>query len=109
MGLQLRSMSLNWVRLSVSQVVSLVPNHAGGIFEVEVATKDGTVETVWSYEIEGGFPEAKVLKQRVRDVISPSQDLGHSDSKDRGDGTTGTRKSAVDRLRALFRLDRGRD
>lgn len=92
------------------QVVSLVPNHnVGGVFEVEVATKEGNVETVWSREVEGGFPESKVLKQRVRNVIAPSKNLGHSDSKDRAEEATGTRKSAVDRLRALFRLDRRED
>jgi hypothetical protein len=28
-----------------------------------------------------GFPEAKVLKQLVRDVIDPNLSLGHSDRK----------------------------
>ena len=28
---------------------------------------------------DGGFPEAKVLKQRVRDQIDPQRDLGHND------------------------------
>jgi predicted Rdx family selenoprotein len=28
-----------------------------------------------------GFPEAKVLKQLVRDVIDPALSLGHSDRK----------------------------
>lgn len=38
-------------------------------------------ETVllWDRKAEGGFPETKVLKQRVRDRIDPSRDLGHSD------------------------------
>ncbi|GAK16597.1 selenoprotein W-related protein [Vibrio sp. JCM 19053] len=30
---------------------------------------------------DSGFPEAKVLKQRVRDIIDPERDLGHSDTK----------------------------
>lgn len=29
---------------------------------------------------EGGFPELKVLKQRVRNLIQPDMNLGHSDS-----------------------------
>ena len=29
--------------------------------------------------LRGGFPEAKVLKQRVRDQIDPDRDLGHND------------------------------
>lgn len=53
--------------------VALVPG-TGGIFEVSV---DG--ETVWSRKAEGGFPEIKELKQRVRDQVAPDRDLGHSD------------------------------
>ncbi|GAA6012649.1 hypothetical protein JCM11491_005468 [Sporobolomyces phaffii] len=34
---------------------------------------------VWDRKIEGGFPEMKVLKQRIRNLIAPQQDLGHSD------------------------------
>lgn len=34
---------------------------------------------VWDRKTEGGFPETKVLKQRVRDHIDPKKDLGHSD------------------------------
>ena len=36
-------------------------------------------QLVWSRKREGGFPELKVLKQRIRDVIAPERDLGHSD------------------------------
>ncbi|WP_166254861.1 SelT/SelW/SelH family protein [Marinobacter salicampi] len=46
----------------------------GGIFEVWVND-----HRVWSRKEEGGFPEIKVLKQRVRDQIDPERDLGHSD------------------------------
>lgn len=57
--------------------VSLVPSlKVSGVFEV---TCDG--RTVWSRKAEGRFPEAKELKQRVRDVLAPSKDLGHSDAK----------------------------
>lgn len=48
----------------------------GGIFEV---TADNHL--VWSRKQEGRFPEITELKQRVRDVIAPEQDLGHSDRK----------------------------
>lgn len=34
---------------------------------------------LWDRKAEGGFPETKVLKQRVRDHIDPKRDLGHSD------------------------------
>ncbi|TNY23186.1 Rdx family-domain-containing protein [Rhodotorula diobovata] len=35
-------------------------------------------ELVWDRKIERGFPEMKDL-QRIRNIIAPSQDLGHSD------------------------------
>ncbi len=53
--------------------VTLVPG-TGGVFEI---TLDG--ETVWERKRDGGFPEAKVLKQRVRDRAWPERDLGHGD------------------------------
>ncbi|MEX2382236.1 MAG: SelT/SelW/SelH family protein [Opitutales bacterium] len=53
--------------------VALVPGK-GGVLEVRV---DG--QTVFSRAEEGRFPEAKELKQLVRDVIAPGRDLGHSD------------------------------
>jgi selenoprotein W-related protein len=55
--------------------VALIPG-TGGIFEVRVDE-----EVVWSRKIEGGFPEIKVLKQRVRDKVAPEKDLGHSDKR----------------------------
>jgi len=54
--------------------VALAP--AGqGVFEV--TTGDGTV--LWSRAQDGRFPEAKELKQRVRDALWPERDLGHAD------------------------------
>ncbi|MEF2553910.1 SelT/SelW/SelH family protein [Aurantimonas sp. A2-1-M11] len=53
--------------------VALVPG-TGGIFEIRY---DGV--TIWERKADGGFPEAKVLKQRVRDRLDPARDLGHSD------------------------------
>ncbi|HCG7908796.1 TPA: SelT/SelW/SelH family protein [Vibrio parahaemolyticus] len=38
-------------------------------------------QQIWERKKDGGFPEAKVLKQRVRDIIDPERDLGHSDTK----------------------------
>ncbi|KAH7879536.1 Rdx family-domain-containing protein [Lentinula edodes] len=34
---------------------------------------------LWDRKVEGGFPELKVLKQRLRDKIQPGKSLGHSD------------------------------
>jgi selenoprotein W-related protein len=55
--------------------VTLVPG-SGGIFTVLV---DG--ETVWDRKADGGFPDAKILKQRLRDRVWPDRDLGHADRK----------------------------
>lgn len=41
----------------------------------------GKLELVWDRKLEGGFPEMKVLKQKIRDKVSPNKDLGHSDKK----------------------------
>lgn len=53
--------------------VALKPG-TGGVFEVRVND-----ELVWSRAAEGRFPEAKELKQRVRDRVAPGRDLGHSE------------------------------
>jgi selenoprotein W-related protein len=53
--------------------VALVPG-TGGAFEV---TLDG--EPVWERVRDGGFPDAKALKRRVRDRLDPGRDLGHLD------------------------------
>ena len=55
--------------------VALKPG-TGGIFEIRY---EG--QLIWERKADGGFPEAKVLKQRVRDLLDPDRDLGHSDRK----------------------------
>lgn len=56
------------------EVISLHPD-TGGRFEIYC-----NGELIWERKKDGGFPEAKVLKQRVRDIIAPDRDLGHVDS-----------------------------
>lgn len=46
----------------------------GGIFEI---TLNG--QLIFSRKAAGRFPEAKEVKQLVRDCIDPERDLGHSD------------------------------
>ncbi len=53
--------------------VALVPA-TGGAFEIDC---DG--ELLWERKRDGGFPDAKTLKQRVRDRLDPERDLGHVD------------------------------
>ena len=55
--------------------VALVPG-TGGIFTIHVDD-----ELIWDRKAREGFPEAKVLKQLVRDKVDPGRDLGHSDRK----------------------------
>ena len=54
--------------------VSLIPDHAGGVFEIRA---DG--KTIWSRKTEGRFPEVKEIKRIVRDIVAPDRDLGHVD------------------------------
>ena len=51
----------------------------GGVFHV---TYDG--DTLWERVADGGFPDSKTLKQRVRDRLDPSRDLGHVDRSSSG-------------------------
>jgi selenoprotein W-related protein len=55
--------------------VALVPG-TGGVLEVRVEGK-----LVFSRKEAGRFPEAKELKQLVRDLIAPDKPLGHSDRR----------------------------
>lgn len=54
--------------------VAIRPSDNSGTFNVWV---DGKL--IWCRKSEGGFPELKEVKQRVRDVIDPQMSLGHSD------------------------------
>jgi selenoprotein W-related protein len=53
--------------------VALGPG-TGGVFQI---VYEG--EIIWDRKHDGGFPEAKILKQRVRDRLDPERSLGHSD------------------------------
>ena len=53
--------------------VTLVPA-TGGAFSI---TYDGI--EIWERKRDGGFPDVKALKGRVRDRLDPARDLGHLD------------------------------
>jgi selenoprotein W-related protein len=53
--------------------VVLIPR-TGGIFQIHY---DG--DLIWDRTVDGGFPDVKQLKQRVRDRLDPERDLGHLD------------------------------
>lgn len=55
--------------------VTLKPNkEVSGTFKI--TCNQGLI---WCRKIEGGFPDVKELKKRVRDLIKPSKVLGHID------------------------------
>lgn len=58
--------------------VNLMPG-IGGILEVRL---NGAL--IFSRKAAGRFPEAKELKQLIRDVIDPERSLGHSDGNSAG-------------------------
>ncbi len=60
--------------------VNLVPG-TGGILDISC---DGKV--IFSRKEAGRFPEAKELKQLIRDLIDPERSLGHSDSPVKSSG-----------------------
>ena len=49
----------------------------GGVFLVTCNER-----TIWDRkgQCDEGFPETKILKQRVRDIVDPDRGLGHSDA-----------------------------
>lgn len=53
--------------------VALIPG-TGGVFDIAADEK-----RVWSRGEDGGFPEITELKRRVRDLIAPAKNLGHSE------------------------------
>ena len=68
--------------------------------EMEEAGKLEVQETlIWDRKAEGGFPETKELKGRVRNAIDPKRDMGHIDrSLKKGKG--GDEKTADDPRKA---------
>ncbi|ROV98969.1 hypothetical protein VSDG_03707 [Cytospora chrysosperma] len=76
--------------------VALQPS-TGGTFTVEIfhylapapgfspagGPGAGPGRVLWDRKADGGFPETKELKRRVRDVIDPGRDLGHVDRHDK--------------------------
>ena len=55
--------------------VALSPAPVAGTWTVSVDE-----QVVWDRKADGGFPEAKILKRRVRDVVAPDASIGHSDA-----------------------------
>lgn len=56
--------------------VALQPSETNGTFIIRVDNQE-----IFNRRTDNGFPETKALKQRVRDIVCPGKDLGHSDTK----------------------------
>lgn len=54
--------------------VTLEPADEAGVFKI---TYEG--DEVWERKRDGGFPDVKLLKQRIRDRLDPGRSLGHVD------------------------------
>lgn len=52
-------------------------------------------KVLWDRKVDGGFPETKELKRRVRDVIEPERNLGHVDREYPKGSTAGAAAVAV--------------
>ncbi|KAF8138204.1 Rdx family-domain-containing protein [Boletus edulis] len=67
--------------LAAVSVMPLNSEDTAGRFRVWLEVGDGTPILMWDRKLNGGFPELKELKQRIRDRIQPGKSLGHSDRK----------------------------
>ncbi|CAH0052098.1 unnamed protein product [Clonostachys rhizophaga] len=74
--------------------VALQPS-TGGTFIVAIHHGEaaGERKVLWDRRADGGFPETKELKRRIRDVVEPGRDLGHVDrhGASKGAATTSTK------------------
>lgn len=86
--------------------MALIPA-TGGVFSVYLTYKDHNAASnaeaqqvlLWDRKAEGGFPETKILKQRLRNHIEPEKKLGHSDTpSSKATGTAGTKDEQVEKV-----------
>ncbi|ODQ76957.1 hypothetical protein BABINDRAFT_163958 [Babjeviella inositovora NRRL Y-12698] len=58
--------------------IALQPAESG-TFQILLVVDDNNTTVIWDRKLDGGFPDSKVVKQRVRNVLFPEKDLGHVD------------------------------
>ncbi len=58
------------------QGVTLEPSEINGDFNIRIND-----QKIFDRKEYGGFPEIKELKQKVRDIVAPGKNLGHTDTK----------------------------
>ena len=56
--------------------VTLRPSEVGGSYKIFIDDKK-----IFDRKEYNGFPEIKLIKQIVRDVVNPGKSLGHADKK----------------------------
>ena len=72
---------------SVTMIPQSPPLNDGGIFRILAESNNGVsngdnddvIKVLWDRKVTGRFPEAKEVKQLVRDCVNPGKNLGHSD------------------------------
>ncbi|KAG6046502.1 hypothetical protein E4U17_007866, partial [Claviceps sp. LM77 group G4] len=67
---------------------------AGTGTDTGTSTGTGDVQVLWDRKRDGGFPEVKDLKRRVRDVVEPGRNLGHVDRAMSGTGSSAREKAS---------------
>lgn len=73
---------------AIIRSVIMKPSYVSGTFKVFTKQSvDAEWVQVWDRVEDNGFPEAKILKQRIRNVLSPETTLGHSDKSSVVGGT----------------------
>lgn len=60
----------------IREMVLIPDSETAGRFEIRAEQT-----LLWERKRDGGFPEIKALKQKVRDIIEPERDLGHLENK----------------------------
>ena len=56
--------------------LTLKPSSEAGTFQIFLNNS-----LIHCRKLDGGFPELKILKQQIRNIIAPDKNLGHSDTK----------------------------
>lgn len=68
--------------------ISLIPSLVPGTFKIELyKTADEILGRnapylLWERKRDDGFPDSKILKQKIRDLLFPGGELGHIDAHD---------------------------
>ena len=75
--------------------ITIIPSSTKGIYSIQLSQANTLGPEIskrtllWDRKEKGGFPSPKVLKQIVRDLVTPEKFLGHSDTKERQEEAEG--------------------